>query len=212
MYALGFDSLQRIADKVNANPIEGRPVAQTRNDDSWPRFHPAIVTTAITSATLAEGEITCGTGVVQILRALQQSSPTDLLLEKIPSNAYPDLVTVFRPDISGISIPIGTRGYVTEDGWGTLYWMMGGAPGIVGVATSTIPEATYGTYEITPGFGFVDVYNWNAARTKLVKADNVRVANMAAGSGNSIAIGTKIMCKLIGEVYIVDWELCSNGV
>ncbi len=123
MYGLGFDSLQRISEKVNANPIEGRPVAQTRNDDSWPRFHPAIVTTAITSATLAEGEITCGTGVVHILRALQQSSPTDLDLERIPSNAYPDEVSVFRVDLSGVSIPVGTLGYVTEDGWGTLYWI-----------------------------------------------------------------------------------------
>ena len=123
MYGLGFDSLQRISDKINANPVEGRPVAQTRNDDSWPRFHPAIVSTAITSATIASGVITCGTGVVRILRALQQSSPTDLALESIPSNAYPDLVDVFRPDLSGVSIPVGTLGYVTEDGWGTLYWI-----------------------------------------------------------------------------------------
>jgi hypothetical protein len=123
MFGLGFDSLQRVADKVNAAPIESRPVSQGRIDDSWPRFHPAIVTTAITSATVASDVITCGTGVVRILRALQQSTPTELALESIPSNAHPDLIEVYRPDVSGVSIPVGMIGYVTEDGWGTMYWI-----------------------------------------------------------------------------------------
>ena len=86
---------------------------------------------------------------------------------------------------------------------------LGGAEGVIGVVNTPIPAATYATNEITPGFGTMDVYDWNAAGTKLVKTlDNVRVANIATGT--AITTGTKIMCKMLGKVYVVDWELCTE--
>lgn len=78
---------------------------------------------------------------------------------------------------------------------------------VLGVTSSSIPAATYATDEITPGFGYMDVYDWNTAGTKLVKTDtNVRVANIAS---TAIASGKKIMARMIGKVYVADWELCT---
>ena len=87
---------------------------------------------------------------------------------------------------------------------------LGGAEAVFGVTSGGVPGAVYGSGEVVPGFGTMDVYDWSADGTKLVITNkSVRVANLAEGSTSDIPSGTKIMCKMLGKVYVVDWEMCT---
>ena len=84
---------------------------------------------------------------------------------------------------------------------------LAGAEKIIFKTSTTIAAATYATNEITPGFATVDIYDWNADGTKLVKTNKTaRVANMADAIVASGVFGQAFM---LGKNYVVDWELCS---
>lgn len=76
---------------------------------------------------------------------------------------------------------------------------------VIGVTSSSITAAIYAAGEITPGDGTMTVYVWNAAGTKLVPAHSLSVSNIA---DSTIPSGRKIMARLIGSTYFIDWELC----
>ncbi len=90
---------------------------------------------------------------------------------------------------------------------GSYYpFKLAGAEKIILKTTSTIEAAVYATDEITPGFATADVYDWNVGETKLIKTNKTcRVANMAQAS---VANSTFIQAFILGNVYVVDWEVC----
>ena len=193
----------RLHDAVR-NLQQGRPSLNGQSIELH-RIEPASVDTArpdVSDAAIGTAVVAKGTTTIHRMETDSLSSVTSVAtIKEMDATAKRPLSNIgqkfFSRDevftmliLAGSGIPI----------------KLAGAEKIILKTSTTIAAAVYAIDEITPGFATADVYDWNAAGTKIIKTNKTcRVANMVSAV---VASGVFIQAFMLGKVYVVDWEAC----